>query len=209
MSSGPRNDTSPVRDKGGPVSRRIRSRFFPDLIVASPARIDYPLLVSRGYQVALVDIDNTLACHGSRVCDQEAENIIACIQEAGLTPLVASNAPAERARTFADSLGVSFIAKAGKPKTREILRALDQKGYDACRTLMIGDQLLTDAWSARRAGIAAILTDRRSPKEIWTVRLKRPLEWILIRLGGKAFWQSLRDDYSRLPACGGSPHDRL
>ena len=180
------------------LSRCVRSFFFPDLIVSSPLAIDYDQLVSSGFRVALVDIDNTLACHGSHACDPEAAAIIEKIQDAGLVPVIVSNAGMERARTYADSLQVEFIAKAKKPRTGAICLALENLGCLPEHTITIGDQLLTDVWSARRAGIPVILTDKRSNKEIFTVRLKRPLEWILIRCGGKARWQTLRENYSRL-----------
>ncbi len=186
------------RREGLTLSRRIRSSFFPDLIVASPLDIDYGKLASRGFRVALVDIDNTLACHGSHVCDLEATAIIQKIREAGLVPVVASNAPAQRARTYAGSLQVDFIASAKKPRTGAICRELENRSCRPERALMIGDQLLTDVWSARRAGIPVILTDKRSNKEIFTVRLKRLLEWILIRCGGMGHWRALRDNYSVL-----------
>lgn len=184
--------------QGSTSDHSVRARFFPDMIVSSPLAIDYQKLAQAGFRLALLDIDNTLVCHGSFLCDQEAAETVARVKEAGLTPVIASNAPEQRARTFADSLGIDFIANAKKPGVEAICRELSGRGCDPGETVMIGDQLLTDVWSARKAGIPVILTDRRSKREIFTVRLKRPIEWILIRLGGKARWRALREDYSRL-----------
>ncbi len=184
--------------KGFPLSRRVRALFFPDLIVSSPLAIDYGQLASSGFRVALVDIDNTLACHGSHVCDPEAAAIIKKIKDAGLVPVIVSNARTERASAYADSLQLEFIARAKKPSAGAICRELENRGCLPEHAVMIGDQLLTDVWSARRAGIPVILTDKRSNREIFTVRLKRPIEWILIRSGGKARWQALRENYSSL-----------
>lgn len=184
--------------KGLTLSRRIRARFFPDLIVSSPLAIDYKQLAAQGFRIALVDIDNTLALHGSHVCDLEAAAIIRKIREAGLIPVVASNAPVERARAYADSLQVDFIAKAKKPAPQAICLDLDKRSCRPQDAIMIGDQLLTDVWSARRAGIPVILTEKRSKEELVTIRLKRILEWMLIRCGGRTHWQALQGDYSRL-----------
>ncbi|HPX92943.1 MAG TPA: HAD hydrolase-like protein [Bacillota bacterium] len=185
-------------ERGLTLSCRIRSLFFPDLIVGSPLAIDFARLVSWGFRLALVDIDNTLVRHGSQAGDDHAVRVIRRMQDAGLTPVVASNAPRKRARAFADSLGIEFIAKAKKPQIEAICLALEERACLPQHTIMIGDQLLTDVWSARKAGIPVILTDRRSRQEIITVRLKRPLEWLLIRLGGKTRWHALRENYTGL-----------
>ena len=97
--------------------------------------------------------------------------------------MIVSNAGFERARSYADSLGVSFIAHARKPSIDSICQDLDQRDCPHENALVIGDQLLTDVLSARRAGIPVILTEKRSQKEFFTVRIKRPIESILIMLG--------------------------
>ena len=174
-----------------PLQRWIRARFFPDMIVPSPDMIDYQALAAKGFRLVLLDIDNTLVCHGKRLGDDFARLVVSQVQEAGLVPLIASNAREERARSFADSLGLDFIANARKPAMEPICLELEGRQCLPREAIMVGDQLLTDVWSARRAGMPVILTLRRDPAEMITVRLKRPIEWILVRLGGKSHWQGL------------------
>ncbi len=180
-------------------SEWIRTRFFPDRIVSSPDEIDFDALAKRGFRVILLDIDNTLAFHGSKTGDVFTKAIVDRVESAGLCPVIVSNARLERARTFAESLGVSFIAHAKKPGIERICRDLQDRGCPREKALMIGDQLLTDVWSAKRAGIPVILTERRSPRELITVRLKRPIESLLVMMGGRSYWNELK----------GTSHDRL
>lgn len=185
--------------KSRSISEWIRNRFFPEMRVSSPDTIDFDRLKQRGFRVVLLDIDNTIALHGSRTGDSYANNIVNRIHDAGLEPVIVSNAKIERARTFADSLGISFIAHAKKPRIEAICRDLECRSCPCCDAIMIGDQLLTDVWSAKRAGIPVILTDKRSTKELVTVRMKRPIESILILLGGRSRWNALKGhDYDRL-----------
>ncbi len=185
--------------KSHSISEWIRNRFFPDMIVSSPDTIDFEELQRRGFRVVLLDIDNTIALHGSKTGDSFAKNIVDRIHDAGLEPIIVSNAKIERARTFADSLGISFIAHARKPSIDAICRELQCRSCPCCDALMVGDQLLTDVWSAKRAGIPIIFTHKRSSKELITVRLKRPIEWLLIVLGGRSRWNALKgNDYDRL-----------
>ncbi|HNZ63241.1 MAG TPA: HAD hydrolase-like protein [Bacillota bacterium] len=173
-------------------SHWVRTRFFPDMRVPSPDVIDFREIADRGFRVVLLDIDNTLAVHGSRTGDTFARGIVTRIEKAGLVPVIVSNARAGRARAYARSLGVSsFIPDAGKPGIEPICRHLRELGCSPDNALMIGDQLLTDVWSARRAGIPVILTDKRSSKELITVRVKRPIETLLRLIGGCSEWKIL------------------
>ena len=181
------------------LSEWIRARFFPDRIVSTPAVIDFEALATQGFRIVLVDIDNTIALHGSTTADTFAKKVIERIKSADLCPVIVSNAGIERARSYADSLGISFIAHARKPGIDSICRDLAQRGCPRENALVIGDQLLTDVWSARRAGIPVVLTAKRSPKELFTVRIKRLLESILIKLGGRSHWDDLK----------GECHDRM
>lgn len=174
------------------LGQRVRDTFYPDMIVPSPDAIDYGRLARLGCRIVLLDIDNTLAPHGTREGDAFARRIVAMVQEAGLLPVIASNAKEDRARTFADSLGVPFISNARKPDARAICLDLEGRDCQPAEAVMVGDQLLTDVLSARRGKIPVILTDRRSRSELVTIRFKRGLEWILIRLGGKDKFDALR-----------------
>lgn len=186
-------------EKSHGLSEWIRARFFPDRIVMSPEEIDFEALATQGFRVILIDIDNTLSVHGSTKADAFAKKIIERIEESDLCPVIVSNARFERARSYAASLGVSFIAHAKKPGIENICRDLDQRGCPKENALMIGDQLITDVWSARRAGIPVILTERRSRQELITVRMKRPIESLLKILGGRSYWNRLK----------GECHDRM
>ena len=48
------------------------------------------------------------------------------------------------------------------------------------RVLFVGDQLFTDVWGARRAGIRSILVKPIHPKEEIQIVLKRQLERIVL-----------------------------
>lgn len=174
------------------LGQRIRDTFYPDMIVPSPDAIDYRQLARMGYRIVLLDIDNTLAPHGTRKGDPFARKVVDLVREAGLIPVLASNAKEDRARSFADSLGVAFITDARKPDARAICLDLEGRDCRPAEAVMVGDQLLTDVLSARRGKIPVILTDRRSRSELVTIKAKRVLERILIRLGGKDKFDALR-----------------
>ena len=54
-------------------------------------------------------------------------------------------------------MGVAFYAKARKPLPAGYRRAIQQMGGQPARTLMLGDQLLTDILGASLAGLDSVL----------------------------------------------------
>lgn len=197
-----RSDTkNEINAKHSRLARQIRQKFYPDLIVPSPRSIPYDRLASMGFRIVLLDVDNTLVTHGSHEGDDFAKEIVLRVQKAGLIPVIASNAREHRARSFANSLGIDFIAQAKKPGIDAICLELTARSCERHNALMVGDQLLTDVWAARKANIPVILTQKRAEHEIITVKMKRVIERLLRFLGGKSEWEALKlkntDDIKR------------
>ena len=54
-------------------------------------------------------------------------------------------------------------------------------GTDVTNTIFIGDQLFTDVWGAKNAGIRSFLVKPMNPKEEIQIVLKRKLEAVVLR----------------------------
>ena len=83
-------------------------------------------------------------------------------------------------KSFADEVGALYIYKAGKPSPAGYRRAMERMGTDRTNTLFVGDQLFTDVWGAKNAGIRSILVKPINPKEEIQIVLKRYLERIVL-----------------------------
>lgn len=157
-----------------------KSLLKPDLYVKSLQKIDFSNLKFQGYKLILLDIDNTLAVHGSKIADDYAISQVERIKNTGLDCMIISNAVMKRASLFADSLKISFLPKAHKPSRRGIRLALKlNPDLKLSELVIVGDQLLTDILAGNRAGIYTILVDPISLKEARQVKIKRPLEKLL------------------------------
>lgn len=147
--------------------------------------VDYEDLYSRGCRLILFDIDNTLVHHGAPA-DERTRQLFRNLQETGISACVVSNNRKARVEPFAEAVGALYVCKAGKPSVRGYLEACRMSGYTPSQTVCIGDQLFTDIWGARRAGIRSILVNPISPREEIQIILKRKLERIILfffRLG--------------------------
>ncbi len=153
--------------------------FFPDAYVASAYEIDYEGLYREGLRGIIFDIDNTLVPHGAPA-DKRAIALFRRLKQIGYAVLLLSNNKEARVKQFNNAVRVKYIFKAGKPGRTGYLRAMREIGTDTATTLFVGDQLFTDVWGAKRAGIRNILVKPIHPKEEIQIVLKRKLERVVL-----------------------------
>ncbi len=154
-------------------------RFYPDEYVDSAYGIDYEGLYGQGYRGIIFDIDNTLVPHGAPADDRSIA-LFRRLGEAGYRVMLLSNNKEPRVKMFNDAVGAEYIFKAGKPGTANYLKAMGRMGTDRGNTLFVGDQLFTDIWGAKKAGIRTFLVKPIHPKEEIQIVLKRFLEKIVL-----------------------------
>ena len=132
-----------------------------------------------GCRGLVFDIDNTLVPHGAPA-DERACALFAHLKELGFKCCFLSNNQYERVSSFNDAVGVNYIENAHKPSVRNYNKAMEILGTDTGNTIFIGDQLFTDVYGAKRAGIRNILVKPINPKEEIQIVLKRYLEKIVL-----------------------------
>ena len=153
--------------------------FFPDKYVASTYIIDFERLYKEGYRGLIFDIDNTLVPHGAPA-DDRAVALFARLKAIGFRCCLISNNQEPRVKMFNRDIGVDYVYDAHKPSTKNYLKAMEIMGTDRSNSLFIGDQLFTDVWGAKRAGIGNILVKPINQKEEIQIVLKRYLERIVL-----------------------------
>ncbi len=153
--------------------------FFPDRYVVSTYVIEFEKLYEEGIRGLIFDIDNTLVPHGAPA-DDRAKELFLRLKTIGLQTCLISNNQEPRVKPFADVVGSAYVYDAHKPSTKNYIKAMEMMGTDKESTVFIGDQLFTDVWGAKRAGIPNILVKPIHPKEEIQIVLKRRLEWIVL-----------------------------
>ena len=154
-------------------------RFYPDAYVDSAYGIDYEKLYEEGYRGIIFDIDNTLVPHGAPA-DLRSRELFAWLKNLGYGIMLLSNNKEPRVKMFNDAVGAEYIFKAGKPAVGNYRKAMERLGTDKENTLFVGDQLFTDIWGAKKAGIRTFLVKPIHPKEEIQIVLKRYLEKIVL-----------------------------
>ena len=155
-------------------------RFYPDTCADSTYLIDFEGLYQEGLRAIIFDIDNTLVEHGVKA-DERCIALFKRLRRIGYSTMLLSNNKEPRVKSFFDQIeATGYIYKAGKPGIKNYVRAMERMHSDRTNTLFIGDQLFTDVWGAKRAGIRTILVKPIDKKEEIQIVLKRYLERIVL-----------------------------
>ncbi|MCR5108983.1 MAG: YqeG family HAD IIIA-type phosphatase [Lachnospiraceae bacterium] len=158
--------------------------LYPDETVSSAYDIDYEGLYEKGYRGIIFDIDNTLVMHDAHG-DERSRALFERLKTIGYKAMILSNNDEERVTSFMKEVGGEYcIHKAGKPKRSGYNDALKMMGTDRSNTFSVGDQLFTDVWGSKNAGIHIILTEPVNVKEKFHIILKRKLERIVLYFYG-------------------------
>lgn len=152
------------------------NRFYPDEEAASVYDIPYDALYEKGIRGVIFDIDNTLVPHNAPA-DENVFRLFARLGKLGLKTCLLSNNREPRVAAFAEAVGGSpYIHKGGKPGVKNYRKAMERMGTDCLTTVFVGDQLFTDIYGAKRAGIRNYLVKPIHPGEELQIILKRYLE---------------------------------
>ncbi len=153
------------------------SLFKPFMLKKSITCISVETLQAWGIKAVLLDVDNTLTAHDSQQLPQEVTAWLEAVQAVGIIPMIISNGKRARIRPFAEKLGLPFTAMAAKPLPFGFWRAKKQCGLKRWECMVIGDQIFTDVWGGKLAGIRVIQVLPRSPEtDKPFIRFKRKLE---------------------------------
>lgn len=157
----------------------ILERFYPDVYLDSAYEIDYEGLYEQGYRGVIFDVDNTLVPHGAPA-DARSIALFERLRNIGYESMLLSNNKEPRVKMFNDKVHSRYIFKANKPSPTNYRKAMEEMGTTSGTTIFVGDQLFTDVWGAKKAGIKSYLVKPIHPKEEIQIVLKRYLEKIVL-----------------------------
>ena len=155
--------------------------FYPDRAYNSIEELDLKALYESGIRGLISDIDNTLIAPGAKMPDRRMTDWIAAAREIGFDICLLSNAARRRVTRLSSGFGVYAIAMAGKPTQKGFLKALRLLKLEPAQACVIGDQIFTDILGAKLAGMMAIHIKPITKREIFTVFMKRFVEYFIMK----------------------------
>ena len=154
----------------------MKNPMMPDYMFRAFDEITPAFLESLGVKAILADIDNTLAPYEQPEPDERIKGWIASLAEAGIGIAFVSNNDWERVELFNRTLGVPAYAKSGKRFKKNLVKAMNDLGGTPETTVMLGDQLLTDALAGHNLGVKCLIVPPIRDKKNAFFKFKRWLE---------------------------------
>ncbi|MBQ8837663.1 MAG: YqeG family HAD IIIA-type phosphatase [Clostridia bacterium] len=150
--------------------------LVPDFVFDKFSDVTAEFLKEHNIKAILSDVDNTLSPYEHDVPNDEVRAWVKNLQDSGIKIALVSNNNYERLDKYNAEMGLVAYADAGKPSRKCYFKAASDLGVDIADCAVLGDQLLTDCWSARRVKIPCIIVPPIKDKRDLFHRFKRAVE---------------------------------
>jgi len=153
----------------------------PDHYYDSVFHIPYESLREQNIRGLIFDLDNTLTPFHEKLPPAKIVALMRRLEKMGFEVCLLTNNTTHRLNGFNIELKLKGIANGLKPFTRGIKQAMKLMGTHKKETVIIGDQLLSDIWGGKNAGIGTILVAPITEKDFFFVKMKRVIERFMLR----------------------------
>lgn len=160
-------------------------KFYPDKKFTSINEITAEFFAENNIKYAILDIDNTLVAYTKPVADENAKAFLKMLERCGISYAFVSNNHKDRVKKFAAEFDAFFVHDSGKPLLFGVKKAMRRLGAKKENTCLIGDQVFTDVYAGKRAGLLTIMVDPIEAKETPFFGVKRYFERIVLKNYGK------------------------
>ncbi len=161
--------------------------FVPDYRFNTFDEANAEFLKSIGIKGLVLDVDNTLEPYENPEPGETVLKWLSELKSEGISCAIVSNNNKDRIDRFNKDIALPAYAKAKKPFKKNVLAALSDIGVNPKDAALMGDQVFTDVWAARNAGIRAILVPPINDKSDFFTKLKRLLEKPILKKYNKKY----------------------
>lgn len=150
--------------------------FFPNLYLKSIYSLPLEKLKAQNIDTLFFDVDNTLAPYDIPEADDSLFEYLNSLKLKGFKVGIISNNSKKRVSAFNRRLNIYAVHRACKPIPLKLEGAISRIGAAKKNTAIIGDQIFTDIFCGKLAGIYTILIKPISQKDQFVTKIKRGLE---------------------------------
>ncbi len=154
----------------------MQKSLVPDRVFGKATDITADFLKEHKIRALLCDVDNTLSPYEHEEPNKDIVNWINRMRESGIKIALVSNNSYTRIDKYNEKLKLVAYADAGKPSRKCYYMAASDLCLDIEDCAVLGDQLLTDCWSARRLKIPCFIVPPINDKRDLFHKFKRTLE---------------------------------
>lgn len=155
----------------------LKPEYFVDTIYD----IDFDILRRDGINTILLDIDNTIVPFKTTTPEKKVIEWIELVKKEGFKICLVSNCYPRRAHIISGKLDLPVIYMAKKPFKKGVVASLELVNSKSNEAIMVGDQIFTDVFAARLAGVKSILVEPMTTSDFFMTKIYRVLEFFVKR----------------------------
>ncbi len=161
------------------IRMNLFSYWLPTGFASSIMEVTPAVLSSLAIDTVLLDIDNTIIDPFEDQLQPSIVSLLLSWQAGGVRIVITSNSNHYRVDYIARQLAVPYLYHTGKPLVNRFKRYMKTNSLDLSRAIVIGDQLLTDAWFARLLKLPSIIVEPLVPHDLIKTRPNRILDRLM------------------------------
>lgn len=131
--------------------------FAPDVKLKSISEIDLDDLKSQGIKGIIMDLDDTLLPSDLKANKEVIDKWLFKAKNEFSLFVVSNNSRPDYVKKFCEKFDIPYIARATKPRSKHIIRALTEMNLGFKSVIIVGDRVTTDIFVGKRLGIKAFL----------------------------------------------------
>lgn len=135
----------------------VTEYFKPTWMVESIYQLKPEQLQKRHIKGVITDLDNTLIAWNEPDASEEMADWLQMMAQAEIPVVIVSNNSKKRVERVAADYGIRYQAMAKKPLRHGMRQALKKLALPKEEVVVVGDQLLTDIFTANRLGLQSVL----------------------------------------------------
>ena len=159
------------------ILKKIAKKYTPDLYCNRIYNIDFNNLLTLNKKGIIIDLDNTILPWKEINVPQDSIDWVKNAKDKGFKVFILSNTvKTQRLKKIAGCLDCEYIHPACKPNPRSYLKVAKRLGIAPQDMVVVGDQIFTDIYGGKRAGMFTILVDKLDEKEFFGTKISRFFE---------------------------------
>lgn len=163
--------------------RTLGKKYFsPDMKLKNISEIDLDSLKSQGIKGIIMDLDDTLLPSDIKANKEVIDSWLLKAKNEFSLFVVSNNSRPDYVKKFCEKFDIPYIARATKPRSKHIIKAITQMNLNRQSVIIVGDRVTTDILAGKRLGIKAFLVAPLSESPSFFQRLVYKIEAYILRV---------------------------
>lgn len=153
----------------------------PDMKFKIISDIDLDNLKNQGIKGIIMDLDDTLLPSDIKSNKEIIDSWLLKAKKEFSLFVVSNNSRPDYVKKFCDKFGIPYIARATKPRSKYLIKAISEMNLNKSDVIIVGDRLTTDILAGKMIGIKSFLVAPLSESPSFFQRIIYKIESNILR----------------------------